>query len=340
MFESFDELTDRIKATGYFIDPVMTRIVFLAAKLQKPLLLEGPAGSGKYVLGRSLPVSEPTMHACVARCASQSSNSESLIKRRHFCGRLKALCKLTEFVFCLKFSLDTDAQSDRVQGRLMKTELAFWRGPTVPAALRSIQLRQLFTRCCLMSAAILCLSAFQHEAQAQTVISQCTNPVCTPGKACAMYRCADPRPCLDCASPPSSGTSCEVGYALGDDANFAGGNIPDVLIESTDYWTIDDSGDVWYDGSSTTGPVQVTAITLPPSCIQTSGSFVLEDPIAEYEGSITVATFTYEGLETQYYAWPRSRPDTKLCRPRSRGLSRRKQTEELFVQAVWRSHKV
>jgi hypothetical protein len=47
MFESFDELTDRIKATGYFIDPVMTRIVFLAAKLQKPLLLEGPAGSGK-----------------------------------------------------------------------------------------------------------------------------------------------------------------------------------------------------------------------------------------------------------------------------------------------------
>ena len=47
MFESFDELMERLKATGYFIDPVMTRIVFLAAKLQKPLLLEGPAGSGK-----------------------------------------------------------------------------------------------------------------------------------------------------------------------------------------------------------------------------------------------------------------------------------------------------
>jgi len=47
MFESFDELTERLKATGYFIDPVMTRVVFLAAKLQKPLLLEGPAGSGK-----------------------------------------------------------------------------------------------------------------------------------------------------------------------------------------------------------------------------------------------------------------------------------------------------
>jgi hypothetical protein len=186
----------------------------------------------------------------------------------------------------------------------MTIALDFLQGSTKPATSRSIQLRQLLKRCCLMSAAVLCFSAFLHEAQAQSVISQCTNPVCTPGKACALYRCADPRPCLDCAPPPSSGTSCEVGYALGNDADFAGGNVPDVLIESTDYWTIDDSGDVWLDGSSTTGPVQVTAITLPPSCIQTSGSFALQSPIAEYEGSITVGTFTYQGLETQYYAWP------------------------------------
>jgi len=186
----------------------------------------------------------------------------------------------------------------------MKTALAFWKGSTLPEASRSTQLRRLFKRSCVISAAVLCLSALQHEARAQTVISQCTNPVCTPGKACALYRCVDPRPCLDCAPPPSSGSNCEVGYALGNDADFAGGNIPDVLIESTDYWTIDDSGDVWYDGSSTTGPVQETTLTLPPSCIQTSGSFVLEDPLEEYEGSITVGTFTYEGLNTQFYAWP------------------------------------
>jgi MoxR-like ATPase len=54
MFESFDDLMDRLRATGYFIDPVMTRIVFLAAKLQKPLLLEGPAGSGKTQLAVSV----------------------------------------------------------------------------------------------------------------------------------------------------------------------------------------------------------------------------------------------------------------------------------------------
>ena len=94
------------------------------------------------------------------------------------------------------------------------------------------QLRRIFTRCCWMNSAIVCLFCFQHAAQARTVTSQCTNPVCTPGKPCAKVRCANPRPCLDC-SPPPSGTSCVVGYALGNDANFAGGNVPDVLIEST-----------------------------------------------------------------------------------------------------------
>jgi len=47
MFESYEDLTSRLKTTGYFIDPVMTKVVFLAARMQKPLLLEGPAGSGK-----------------------------------------------------------------------------------------------------------------------------------------------------------------------------------------------------------------------------------------------------------------------------------------------------
>jgi hypothetical protein len=109
-----------------------------------------------------------------------------------------------------------------------------------------------------MGAAVLLLSAFQHVAQAQAVVSECTNPVCKPGKACAEYRCA--RPCLDCTPPSSGGSNCVVGYALGNDADFAGGNVPDVLIESTDYWTIDDSGNAWYDGFSTTGPVQETTL--------------------------------------------------------------------------------
>jgi MoxR-like ATPase len=54
MFDSLEDLSAKLAATGYFIDPVMTKVVYLAAKLQKPLLLEGPAGSGKTQLAVSV----------------------------------------------------------------------------------------------------------------------------------------------------------------------------------------------------------------------------------------------------------------------------------------------
>lgn len=47
VFDSIVELATKLTATGYFIDPVMIKVVYLAARMQKPLLLEGPAGSGK-----------------------------------------------------------------------------------------------------------------------------------------------------------------------------------------------------------------------------------------------------------------------------------------------------
>ena len=31
MFDSFEDLSSKLAATGYFIDPVMTQVVFLAA---------------------------------------------------------------------------------------------------------------------------------------------------------------------------------------------------------------------------------------------------------------------------------------------------------------------
>lgn len=54
MFDSVEGLSAKLASTGYFIDPVMTQVVYLAAKLKKPLLLEGPAGSGKTQLAVSV----------------------------------------------------------------------------------------------------------------------------------------------------------------------------------------------------------------------------------------------------------------------------------------------
>jgi MoxR-like ATPase len=47
VFSSLEELAERLHAAGYIADSVATTTVYLAARLQKPLLLEGPAGSGK-----------------------------------------------------------------------------------------------------------------------------------------------------------------------------------------------------------------------------------------------------------------------------------------------------
>lgn len=47
MFASLDDVCGGLRATGYIADPIATTTVYLAARLHKPLLLEGPAGSGK-----------------------------------------------------------------------------------------------------------------------------------------------------------------------------------------------------------------------------------------------------------------------------------------------------
>src|SRR5215469_5033789 len=47
MFASASELDEALRRSGYIADSVTVTTVFLAARLHKPLLLEGPAGSGK-----------------------------------------------------------------------------------------------------------------------------------------------------------------------------------------------------------------------------------------------------------------------------------------------------
>ena len=47
MFESAEALARSLEAAKYIIYPVMRQVVFLADQMQKPIIIEGPPGTGK-----------------------------------------------------------------------------------------------------------------------------------------------------------------------------------------------------------------------------------------------------------------------------------------------------
>lgn len=54
MFASAEELSEKLRGARYIIDPVTLSVVYLAAQMQKPLLIEGPPGCGKTELAYAL----------------------------------------------------------------------------------------------------------------------------------------------------------------------------------------------------------------------------------------------------------------------------------------------
>ena len=54
IFASVDDVLDRLATTGYLADKATVTSVFLADRLGKPLLIEGPAGVGKTELSRAV----------------------------------------------------------------------------------------------------------------------------------------------------------------------------------------------------------------------------------------------------------------------------------------------
>jgi MoxR-like ATPase len=47
VFSSLEELTGKLRSARYIVDPVTLQVIYLAARMQKPLLVEGPPGCGK-----------------------------------------------------------------------------------------------------------------------------------------------------------------------------------------------------------------------------------------------------------------------------------------------------
>jgi MoxR-like ATPase len=60
VFASVQELSAKLELAKYVIDPVTLKVVFLAAKMQKPVLIEGPPGSGKTELARVVAIAGNT----------------------------------------------------------------------------------------------------------------------------------------------------------------------------------------------------------------------------------------------------------------------------------------
>jgi len=61
MFSSANELAAKLRAARYIIDPITLEVVYLAARMRKPLLVEGPPGCGKTELAYAVATAANTV---------------------------------------------------------------------------------------------------------------------------------------------------------------------------------------------------------------------------------------------------------------------------------------
>ncbi len=123
MFSSVEDVTDGLSGTGYIADLVTTTTVYLAAELHKPLLLEGPAGSGKTQLAYAVAGAANTT---VERLQCyEGINEEKAIGRYDEC--LQRLC------------VELKARSQEVDWESLRTQLHSQQFFSAGPLLRALQ---------------------------------------------------------------------------------------------------------------------------------------------------------------------------------------------------------
>lgn len=123
MFPSLASLEEGLRAAGYIADPVSNTTVYLAAKLHKPLLLEGPAGSGKTELAYAV--------------AGAANTGVERLRCYEGINEEKAIGKFDEALqrLCVELRCKTDAVDWRgLQSELHSLEF-FTTGPLMRALL-------------------------------------------------------------------------------------------------------------------------------------------------------------------------------------------------------------
>ena len=123
MFVSLEHVGAGLRSTGYIVDSIATTTVYLAAKLHKPLLLEGPAGSGKTQLAYAV---AEAAHTTVERLQCyEGINEEKAIGK--FDEPLQRLC------------VELKAKSSSVDWESVQTELHGRQFFSAGPLLRSLQ---------------------------------------------------------------------------------------------------------------------------------------------------------------------------------------------------------
>jgi MoxR-like ATPase len=123
VFLSPGQLSEGLRATGYIADSIATTTVFLAAKLHKPVLLEGPAGSGKTQLAYA--VAEAASASVERLQCYEGINEEKAIGK--FDESLQRLC------------VELKSKSSGVDWESLRTELHGQQFFTAGPLLRALQ---------------------------------------------------------------------------------------------------------------------------------------------------------------------------------------------------------